>query len=137
MNQDKYYFKHHFTLRQANLLIPQLRDSLELIHKLQERILKEYPIVKEIAEGKVSDVGFPDSSEYLRRTSSISREIQKISQSGILIKDLKKGLVDFPHLSEGKEVLLCWELGEKEILFWHEIEAGYAGRQPLYLDQDK
>ncbi|OGC88984.1 MAG: hypothetical protein A2142_03590 [candidate division Zixibacteria bacterium RBG_16_48_11] len=136
MNQDKYYFKHHFTVREANLLIPQLRNSLELIRKLQEQVLKEYPIVKEIAEGKVSDVGFSDSSEYLHRTNFISREIQKISKSGILIKDLKKGLVDFPHLSEEKEVLLCWELGEEEILFWHEIEAGYAGRQALYLDKD-
>jgi hypothetical protein len=137
MNQDKHYFKHHFTLREANLLVPQLKDSLELIHKQQERVIEEYPIVKEIAEGKVSDIGFPDSIEYLQRTNSISQEIRKISQSGILIKDLKRGLVDFPHLSEGKEVFLCWELGEEEILFWHEIEAGYAGRQSLYLDKDK
>ena len=50
---------------------------------------------------------------------------------GVIIKDFDRGLVDFPHWREGREVLLCWELSEDRVRFWHDLETGYAGREPI------
>ena len=55
----------------------------------------------------------------------------EIDSAGCHIKDLEGGLIDFPTIWEGREVYLCWKLGESEVGFWHEVDAGYAGRQPL------
>jgi hypothetical protein len=52
-------------------------------------------------------------------------------EAGIEIKDIQRGLVDFPMWRDGEEVFLCWELAEDDIAFWHRIEDGYPGRQPL------
>ncbi|MDE0506470.1 MAG: DUF2203 domain-containing protein [Candidatus Poribacteria bacterium] len=48
-----------------------------------------------------------------------------------MIKNIDPGLVDFPHLRDGREVYLCWQFGEDEIRYWHDVDAGFAGRQPL------
>ena len=50
---------------------------------------------------------------------------------GILIKDVDTGLVDFPHMREEREVYLCWRLGEPKVEFWHDVDSGFSGRQPL------
>jgi hypothetical protein len=55
----------------------------------------------------------------------------EIEEIGVLVKYLEKGLLDFPALMDGRTVLLCWKLGEKEIGFWHSTEEGFAGRKPL------
>ena len=57
--------------------------------------------------------------------------LRDLAEAGIEVKDVGRGLVDFPHLREGQEVFLCWELGEETVSYWHEIEAGYAGRKLL------
>jgi hypothetical protein len=57
--------------------------------------------------------------------------LQKFESRNILIKDLRRGLVDFPAIIGGKEVFLCWERDEDDIDFWHDIDSGYAGREPL------
>ena len=50
---------------------------------------------------------------------------------GVQVKDFDRGLLDFPHILDGREVFLCWELDEDDIEFWHDIDAGYAGRERL------
>ncbi len=124
-------------MAEANSLIPFLSDCFQKIHQKQAELIKRFPEVQEFLDSKITDFGFPNSIEYIQKGQEISRFLNRISRTGVLLKDLQKGLVDFPHLSEGKEVFLCWELGEKEVLYWHEIEAGYAGRQPLYLGQSE
>jgi hypothetical protein len=57
--------------------------------------------------------------------------VHKIRDTGVLFKDINLGLLDFPALKDGREIYLCWKYGEGEIAFWHEIEAGYAGRRPI------
>jgi hypothetical protein len=63
--------------------------------------------------------------------AGIARCVQGIEELGGQVKDLDRGLVDFPALHEGEEVLLCWELGEEEVAHWHGLEEGFAGRRPL------
>jgi hypothetical protein len=57
--------------------------------------------------------------------------VHQIQDLGVLIKDINLGLLDFPALKDGRGVYLCWRYGEGEIAYWHEIEAGFAGRQPI------
>ena len=60
--------------------------------------------------------------------------VDELQGLGVLVKDLDRGLVDFPCVHRGRELLLCWELGEDEVAFWHGADEGYAGRRPLPLD---
>jgi hypothetical protein len=57
--------------------------------------------------------------------------VERIRELGVILKDLDAGLLDFPHEREGRVVFLCWHPPEARVAFWHEIEAGYAGRQPI------
>ena len=66
-----------------------------------------------------------------RRAAVLAGIVEEIHELGLLVKDLDTGLVDFPSLRDGEEVLLCWQLGEDEVAFWHGLEDGFAGRQPL------
>ena len=68
----------------------------------------------------------------LDKTSRLIEErIQPIYERGILVKSIQHGLVDFPSIREGREVYLCWHAGEPEIQSWHQVDVGFAGRQPL------
>ncbi len=58
-------------------------------------------------------------------------QLRHIQEMGVQIKDFDRGLVDFPHLRDGREVFLCWELEEDDVEFWHDIDGGYAGRERL------
>ena len=58
-------------------------------------------------------------------------QLERVEKLGVVIKDIDRGLVDFPHLRDGREVFLCWELDEDDIEFWHDTDAGYAGRERL------
>jgi hypothetical protein len=131
------FFDTHFTVAEANALIPFLKEHFEKIHRKQAELVRQFPEIKEFLERKSSDFGFANSIEYIQKGNEIGKLIDRISRTGVLLKDLQRGLVDFPHVSEGKQVFLCWELGEEEVKYWHEIEAGYVGRQPLYLDREE
>ena len=59
------------------------------------------------------------------------RLLEAIEESGIVLRDIDRGLVDFPAVMDGREVYLCWELGEDDVGYWHELESGYRGRESL------
>ena len=68
---------------------------------------------------------------YLQHLVSFSEAVQEVQILGVQIKDFKSGLVDFPYDRDGRIVYLCWRLDEDEIRWWHETDAGFAGRQPI------
>ena len=68
-----------------------------------------------------------------RAAAAIARAVDGIQELGAIVKDIDRGLVDFPALREGEEVLLCWQLGEEEIRYWHGADEGFAGRKELPL----
>jgi hypothetical protein len=70
-------------------------------------------------------------AEALRLTAQLKQAIERIQATGCVVKDLDEGLVDFPSLLDGREVYLCWKLGEERIAYWHGLEEGFAGRKPL------
>ena len=78
-----------------------------------------------------SDLGGQKVSGLLMDMLQLNTQLRRIQEIGVQIKDFDRGLVDFPHLREGREVFLCWELDEDDITFWHDIDDGYAGREHL------
>jgi hypothetical protein len=69
--------------------------------------------------------------QYVRDWFTLHELLEDLEKRSIIVRDLERGLVDFPALRDGREVFLCWEEGEPDIAYWHDLDAGYAGRQPL------
>ena len=72
-----------------------------------------------------------DAELFEREAEAAARCVERLEAIGVLVKDLDSGLVDFPALHDGEEVLLCWRAGEDEVAFWHGADEGFAGRKPL------
>ena len=125
-----YRFSKHYTREDARALLPQIREWLAELNRLRaemERYDKRLSGLN--AEGQ--DTGGETVNSWIRALAGMQEILADFQQRQIFIKDLTRGLVDFPHLREGREVFLCWELEEDDIGFWHDIDGGYAGRERL------
>jgi hypothetical protein len=120
-----------FTLAEAQSLLPQLRTLLGEISAEWNHIRELNPEVQK-ARDKASFDGYSKSGvEYVEAVSHLVSLIHQIKEMGVLLKDADKGLCDFPYVRQGRIVYLCWQLGEEQIDYWHDIDAGFAGREPL------
>jgi hypothetical protein len=120
-----------FTLSEARRVLPRLRRLLSRAVTEREAlvdIMAEVERAREKAELGGGTVLGPD---YLAHMFKFTGLVQEIESLGVQIKDFRTGLVDFPYDRDGRIVYLCWRLDEDEIEWWHEVEAGFAGRQPL------
>ena len=125
------YYEKHFTLDEARAWLPRLRESFGVIHSLYSELepLKED---FEKAMARIHQNGSaPPPAEFGEKVLEIQEQLKEIVEAGIEVKDIQRGLVDFPTWRDGEEVFLCWELSEDDLEFWHRIEDGFAGRQPL------
>lgn len=124
-----------FTVEEANQLLPAVRSKLEDIQLLYTRLAAYREPAKAAAAASELSGGMPGGSQYVKALYEIGKLTTELHEIGVQLKDYSRGLIDFPCLREGRVVLLCWQLGEaEEIEWWHELEAGYAGRQPLLTD---
>ena len=120
-----------FTLAEAQSLLPRLRSLLTEIGDRWGHIRELNPDVQK-ARDKASFDGYSKSGvEYVQSVSHLMFLIHQIKDMGVLLKDADRGLCDFPYMRQGKVVYLCWQLGEDDIQYWHDIETGFAGREPL------
>ncbi len=119
-----------FTVQEANDLIPFLSERLHDLGDLNHKLLECSHLVPSQQDITLKG-GIPTDPEYFSHLSELQTLVEEVCEKGCYLKDLESGLVDFPTLWEGREVYLCWRLGEPEVGHWHEIEAGYAGRQSL------
>jgi hypothetical protein len=123
-------FKKHYTREEARGLLPILRQWLERLNELRLALGEnDRRLAGLMASG--NDSGGESVNKSVRLLAEIKELLQKFQDREIIIKDLPRGLVDFPALIGGKEVFLCWEKDEEDIEFWHDIDSGYAGREPL------
>lgn len=122
-----------FTVEEANELIPVVRPKLEKIRSRYEQIAAfREPAKAAAASAEFGGGGMESGSQYVKILYDIGKLTLEINELGIQMKDYLRGLIDFPCWRDGRVVLLCWQLGEDdEIQWWHEVEAGFAGRQPL------
>ncbi len=127
----------YFTRQEAESLLPQLEP---LLRELQQQYPKLLALREELAKlhqrmqgnghglrGRLQQL----TSEAATVAEEVNQLVQRILRFGCQLKDPQMGLIDFPALREGREILLCWRLGEQGIQWWHETDAGFRGRQPL------
>lgn len=134
--------QRYFTVEEANELLSEVRLVAEELveHRLTARAVaaKRAQLVTRIAgNGGDFDPQEPRELEeaFERETAGMNEAVARLERLGVIVKDADRGLVDFPALREsGEEVLLCWQVGEDEIAYWHGLEEGFAGRKPLPLD---
>ena len=125
-----YRFQKHYTRDEARALLPQVRAWLRELAGLRDRVLQ---LDKRIAHllAKHCDAGGDTVNELARQFARTKSVLDKFTRRDIQIKDLDRGLLDFPAILAGREVFLCWEQDEEDIEFWHELDADYAGRERL------
>jgi hypothetical protein len=122
------YFERHFTVAEANALLPELRHLFTQIHELWADLPEADEAAQPVLQAAGTNGG-GSASRYLNLQRDLEQLIGRIQERGILVKDLERGLVDFPHWRADQEVFLCWELSEEEVGYWHPLETGYAGRR--------
>jgi hypothetical protein len=128
----------HFTLDEATALLPTVRPLLEEIINLRARLERtERDLVslhwKARTNGHASQEGSFGEGSTARTAlmAEINSRLNTLRELGVEVKDPATGLIDFPALREGRTVYLCWRLGEPSIDYWHELDTGFGGRQPL------
>ena len=133
--------ERHFTPEEANSLLERVRpvaESLVAHRRAFTVAAARRARLSQRISGNGGDFDPQEPSELdeqlEREAEAVARAADELQRLGVLVKDLDRGLVDFPALRGGEEVLLCWQVGEDEVAFWHGIEEGFAGRKPLPLD---
>jgi hypothetical protein len=121
----------YFTLLEANQALTLIRPLMEEIQSIRQDLLARQPEVWPVVERAAGNGGSPAASRIVREFERIDSLVHQIQATGAIFKDINLGLLDFPALKQDREVYLCWKYGEGEIAYWHEIEAGYSGRQSI------
>jgi hypothetical protein len=123
-------FRKHYTREEARALLPQVRAWLKQLNHLHKELEK--------TEGRLTslrsygdDLGGSMVNQWIRHLAELQEVLLEFEQRQIQVKDVERGLVDFPAIIGGREVFLCWEQDEEDVEFWHELDAGYGGRERL------
>jgi hypothetical protein len=122
-----------FTIQEANALLPQVRTIVASIQRAHQRLSPYRKDARQAAEAaEQGGGGIEDGVAYAMILTELTSAMSELDGLGVQLKDFERGLVDFPSLRDGRVVLLCWQLGEgDELEWWHDVDAGFAGRTPL------
>jgi len=122
-----------FTVEEANALLPNVRSIVGKIQRAHRRLAHYREDAKKASEAaERGGGGFVDGVAYAAVLTELTAQLAELEALGVQLKDFERGLVDFPSLRDGRVVLLCWQLGEgDELEWWHDVDAGFAGRTPL------
>ena len=123
--------KRYFTVDEANRLIPALEGDFSKARRLRQELAELGAELTALFEVIHHNGGHRKSPQFIQAAQAFRQVLEHIQSYGCVIKDLDPGLVDFLHLRDGREVYLCWKGGEAEIRYWHDIDAGFGGRQPI------
>ena len=138
MSVADYHPAKLFTIEQANAMLPLVKAITSDLATLAGEVTDRRRRLAMLTAGRELKAGDPYAEELAQIEAELEKDIVRIQEFiaelralGVEPKGAMEGLVDFPSLMEGRIVYLCWRLGEPEVLHWHELEAGYAGRQSL------
>jgi hypothetical protein len=126
----EHQFTKHYTLTEARALLPQVRQWLGQLEKLHHQMRKDEQILQPIVAGG-SDAGGKVVERWIRTIANLRVIVAEFEAREIQIKDVERGLLDFPAIIGDREVFLCWEKDEDDIEHWHDLDSGYAGRERL------
>jgi hypothetical protein len=122
--------ERHFTREEANALLPRLEPILRTLRDARDRLTDAEAHELLATAAPANGGGAPGRvvGEAFLQVRDLLAEVQGL---GIVIRDIDRGLIDFPTILDHREVYLCWQLDEQEIEFWHDLESGFGGRRPL------
>jgi hypothetical protein len=122
-----------FTVEEANSMLPTVRRILLQTRRCHKRLGSYRESAKNASEAaERGGGGMPEGLRYAEILMQLTGFVGELENLGVQIKDFDRGLVDFPSLRDGRVVLLCWQMGEgDELEWWHDVDAGFAGRTPL------
>lgn len=123
-------YKKHYTRDEARALLPQIRVWLAQLARTRKQLHEyELQMLPRLNEGH--DLGGELVNRRIRMLAEVKDLIDEFQSREIEIKDVDRGLIDFPSFIGGKEVFLCWEKDEEDIEYWHDLTSGYAGRERI------
>jgi hypothetical protein len=125
-----------FTVEEARALLPEVREIAESMQQHKREFERQRSLLKEAGthaagNGHGSPNALSAQTAAERQVQEIQDRIEQLARMGVEVKGIDDGLVDFPSMRDGRIVYLCWRVGEPDILYWHELEAGFRGRQLL------
>lgn len=122
-----------FTVEEANALLPSVRKLVSRIQRTHKALSRYRTAAKKAAEAaEHGGGGINEGLHYATVLSELTLALADLEALGVQLKDFERGLVDFPSVRDGRMVLLCWQMGEgDEVEWWHDLDAGFAGRTPL------
>ena len=121
----------YFSLQQANETLKIIRPIMDEVQAIRQKILASQPEAWPAIEKSAGNGGNKALSKMVQDFEKLDAFIHQIMDAGAQIKDINTGLLDFSALRDGREVYLCWQYGEDDIAYWHEVEGGFRGRRPL------
>jgi hypothetical protein len=127
----------HFTVEEANELLPLLTPVLEDLRRVHHRMWEAVGEVRDF-EHRAGSNGHGEHTRVFNPENDVAMIQEELEQRlrylrgiGVILKDIEHGILDFPTRIEGREIYLCWQLGEETIGYWHDVDTGFAGRQRL------
>jgi hypothetical protein len=122
-----------FTVQEANALLPNVKVIVGKIQGAHRQLSRYRDEAKKAAEAaEQGGGGLSHGLAYATILTELTTQLAELESLGVQLKDFERGLIDFPSLRDGRVVLLCWQLGEgDELEWWHDVDAGFAGRTPL------
>jgi hypothetical protein len=124
-------FPYLFTPEEANALLEEIRPIVGEMLTARQEVLLLRPSLEGMLEKMLGNGGSRQAGELLEAFERLRQAVVEIQAKGVLVKDIQSGLLDFPSLREGRTVFLCWQYDEPGVTFWHELDAGFAGRKPI------
>jgi len=121
----------YFTVEEANALLPTLRPIVREMLEARQRIVDAQPDLWPMLEKAVGNGGSQKAGAVLADFEKVQRVVKAVEALGLHLKDLNTGLLDFLSEREGRVVYLCWRYDEPRVAYWHDLEAGFAGRKPV------
>jgi hypothetical protein len=122
--------ERHYTLDEASQLLPGMVDLLGRMRAARDR-LGDSEAREALSEAGPTNGGGDPGRTVSEGFLELRDSVAQLQALEVQVRDLDRGLIDFPSLRDGREIYLCWEEGEDAIRFWHEPDAGFAGRRPL------
>jgi hypothetical protein len=120
----------HFTAEEANHLLPRIDPLLRRLREARDRLTDSE--LHEALSGAAPANGGGGAGRKVGQAFLEVRELlAELAEIGIVLRDIDRGLIDFPAVVDGREIYLCWQLDEDEVAYWHDLESGFGGRQPL------
>jgi hypothetical protein len=122
--------ERHFTAAQATEALEHVKPLLQKLRDARD-LLTDEQAHEALSDAAPSNGGGDAGTQVGEAFLEVRRLLLTLQEAGIVVRDIERGLIDFPALIDDREVYLCWELGEDEVAWWHELDAGYRGRQSL------